>query len=97
MSGQVVRATVRQDYQFAGDGTLTSAAQNATTKLNGVPASLPVYVFEASTFQIAYFFFSEADGTWQIDNISTDFEFIAIARDTTKVLNSACCDWMQPT
>ena len=97
MTDRIVRISFRRDYFFSGDGTLSAADQNAITKLNGVPASLPVYVFDASTFTIAYFLVSNADGTWQIDNVSTEFEFLAIARDPSKVLNSAARDWMQAT
>lgn len=97
MSGQIEFSQTIFDYQYAGDHTLSSADQNAVTKLNGVAQALPVFIFEAETFQLAYFLISNSDGSWNVNNVNGDFKFLAICRDYTQILNSSCCDWMQPT
>lgn len=96
VAGKVLKRKRLTSYKFAGAGSLSSAAQNATTQLDGSPAAVPVFILEASTFELAFFINSESDGSWSVPFIDANFEYIAIARDTTKTLNSAVKDWMAP-
>ena len=96
VSGKIFRDGFIRDYKFAGAKTLSSTIHNAITKLDGTPASVPVFILEASNFELAYFIFSNADGTWEVPNVTDKFQYLAIARDTTQTLNSAAVDWMTP-
>lgn len=96
MSDVIISSQPAFDYKFAGNKALRSSDTSAVTKLDGTPTALPVFILDASTFELAYFIVSNADGTWEVQNVSADFEFLAIARDLTKTLNSAVVDWMLP-
>ena len=99
VAGHIYRSRSLFDYRFSGSKKLSSEQTGVTlfTDNAGTAAeSAYIEIFEASAFTLAFVIRSGTDGTWEQLNVNGDFEYAVIARDLSKVHNSAIFDWLVP-
>lgn len=84
--------------KFGGPAVLSDTTPGASVmKADGQPAAVRFTVYDHSTGRRVAGGISNADGTWNVDNLNPARYYFVRVEDRTRQLNGAVLDWLQPT
>ncbi|MFY0183260.1 hypothetical protein PV767_04160 [Stenotrophomonas rhizophila] len=84
-------------YYIGGDAPVEDGnPSDGRAKILNVPARVRIAVLERSSLVLVGATVSLPDGTWRIDFVSPDFDYIVLGLDDRGRVNGAVQDWVKP-